>query len=392
MGEDGFTGDVAIEMASLDISTALIGLDAIEQFVTRMYQQALGKEPSQANLVDWTAALKNGSPAASVAYEFIFSREFLLRNVSNNSYVDILYRALLGREPDSQGRTAWRNRIAAGWPRENVMAGFINSVEFTNLCSQAGIVRGTYTPPPGIAEHTRFVTNMYRGVLGREPEQDGLQIWIKRIREGRTGASVAQGFVFSSEAQRSNISNEQYIDSLYRGLMGREPDSQGRATWLKRLKAGWPRENVFAGFINSAEFTKLCSQTGVIRGTYTPPPGLMEHVFITRLYRGALEREPDQAGLKAWVNRMLTGKTASSVAYGFIFSDEMNKRNLSDEQFVDALYRSMLGREPDSQGRATWIRRLQNGYSRYDAFVGFVNSSEFSQVCRDLGITKGTAP
>jgi len=233
---------------------------------------------------------------------------------------------------------------------------------------------------------------MYRGVLGKEPKQEGLQTWVKRIRAGRTGVSVAQSFVFGSAAKRRNASNEQFIDSLYRGLLGRAPESKSRKMWLNRLKAGWPREDVFAGFVKSAEFTKLCKQAGIVRGTYKPPPGKKESIFITRLYREALGRAPDQAGLKTWVDRMLAGRTGASAAYSIIFSNEMNKRKLTDEQFVNAIYKAMLGRAPGPGERSTWIKRLNNGSSRYDAYVGIANSNEFGRVCKDYGIKKGAAP
>jgi len=397
--EDGFIGSEAIEMASQDLSIdkasqalsiALIESSAIEQFVTRLYRQALGREPTQANLKKWTDALKKGDPAATVTYKVFFSKEFLRRNVSNDSFIEILYRSLLDREPDSAGRKRWRNRMAAGLTREEALARFIKTVEFTNYCKQAGIVRGTYKPPPGIAEHTKFVMNMYRGVLGREPKQEKLQVWIKRIRGGRTGALVAQNFIYSGEAKRRNRSDEQYVDSLYRGLLGREPDSKGRKKWLNRIKAGWPREDILAGFIKTAEFKNVCKQAGVVRGTYKPPPGGMERVFMMRMYREALGREPNQADLKTWVDRILAGRKGASVANSFIFGNEIKKRKLTDAQFVDTLYRALWNRAPDSKGRVEWQNRIKAGWPRENVFARFINSNEYTSVCKQAGVVRGT--
>jgi len=356
-----------------------------------IYREVLGREPTQENLQLWVKRIRAGRTGASVAQSFVFSGEAKRRKLSNEQYVDSLYRGLLGCEPDSKNRKTWLNRIKAGWPREDVLAGFIKSAKFTNLCKQAGVVRGTYKPPPGGMERV-FVMRLYREALGREPDQAYLKTWVDRMLAGRKGASVANSFIFGNEMKKRKLTDAQFVDALYRALWNRAPDSKGRVEWQNRLAAGWPRENVFARFINSNEFTGVCKQAGVVRGTYKPPAGGLERVFVTRLYREALGKEPGQSGLKTWVDRMLAGRTGASVAYSIIFSADMNKRNLTEAQFVDALYKALLGRKPSSSKRATWISRLQSGASRYEAFVSLVKSSEFSRVCDDFGIIKGAAP
>jgi len=237
----------------------------------------------------------------------------------------------------------------------------------------------------------QFVARLYQLVLNRNYDSNGLQFWSNRLRSGVTGASVAHGFFFSPEFINRNLCNEDFVDILYLALLGREPDVQGRANWLRNLELGFPRENIFAGFVNSPELERLCVQAGIIRGTYVPPPGGQVRVFVTRMYRTALQREPDTIGLNNWTNALLSGRaTGASLADGFIFSVEMNNRNLTDEQFVTILYNSLLGREPDTQGFNHWVGRLNSGMSRRNVFIGFVMSVEFAQICRDHGITRGT--
>ncbi len=44
-----------------------------------------------------------------------------------------------------------------------------------------------------------FVTDCYRAVLGREPDEAGLQHWLGLLKEGADRAEVLEGFTGSKE-------------------------------------------------------------------------------------------------------------------------------------------------------------------------------------------------
>jgi N-acetylmuramoyl-L-alanine amidase len=50
-----------------------------------------------------------------------------------------------------------------------------------------------------------------------------------------------------------------------------------------------------------------------------------------------------------------------------------------------------MGRSPTESGIAFWVNRLHET-SEYNVFVEFINSAEFDRICREYGITRGTAP
>jgi len=236
-----------------------------------------------------------------------------------------------------------------------------------------------------------FVTRLYRLVLSRTPDAGGFAYWTNQLRNEEISASrLAYGFFFSNEMNNRNVSNGEFIDILYRTILDREPDPAGRIYWLNRMNGGLPRVDVFAGFVDSIEFGTLADAAGIYRGTFAPSPISRMQPFIARLYRLALEREPDAGGMAYWTNRLVQGRTGGQVAYGFIFSAEMNNRNLSNGDFVDILYRTFLDREPDAGGRAYWIARLQAGESRVTVFAGFANSVEFGVLSANAGIVQGT--
>ena len=108
-----------------------------------------------------------------------------------------------------------------------------------------------------------FVRRLYELVLGRPAEADGLDAWTDRLVSGaEQGAKVAQGFFDSEEFKARNVSDTEYLQILYRTCLNREADDQGLSEWQAVLDSGLSRLFVFRGFVESDEFTKICSPTG----------------------------------------------------------------------------------------------------------------------------------
>ena len=108
--------------------------------------------------------------------------------------------------------------------------------------------------------------------------------------------------------------------------------------------------------------------------------------FVTRCYRVALSRDPDKAGHADWVRWLKDGTVdATSCTYGFVFSKEMNNKNLSDEDFVKTLYRLFMDREGEATGVAFWTEYLQAGHSREEVFHGGAASAEFARIKAHYG-------
>ena len=112
--------------------------------------------------------------------------------------------------------------------------------------------------------------------------------------------------------------------------------------------------------------------------------------FVRRLYNLCLNREPDWAGCAHWAKGLTSGeKNGAMTAYGFCLSAEMKRRNLSNADYVEILYRAMMDRAPDAAGKAHWVELLDNGISRAGVFQGFAESAEFTRICNAYGITRG---
>lgn len=111
--------------------------------------------------------------------------------------------------------------------------------------------------------------------------------------------------------------------------------------------------------------------------------------FVDRLYNTLLGRDPDENSADH-KNDLLDGKTACEVARNFVLSDEFLNKGLTNEEVVDKMYMTFLGRPADEAGKADWVNRLNNGCSYAHVFYGFTQCNEFAEICADYGIEVGT--
>ncbi|HZH27026.1 MAG TPA: DUF4214 domain-containing protein [Azospirillaceae bacterium] len=97
-----------------------------------------------------------------------------------------------------------------------------------------------------------------------------------------------------------------------------------------------------------------------------------------RVYKAALGRDPDTAGLSYHVKNMDGGLSLANIASQFMASREFHAKYgaLTDEAFVTQLYRNVLNREPDAAGLDFYTDKLVAGVSREVVLVGFSESPE----------------
>ena len=111
---------------------------------------------------------------------------------------------------------------------------------------------------------TKFVVRCYRLCLGRDADESGLNGWCNAILTGQnTAKEAAAGFVFSDEFKNKNLSDTEYVKTLYRVFMDREADTAGLNAWVNVLRKGQSREHVFNGFADSQEFKQICASYGI---------------------------------------------------------------------------------------------------------------------------------
>lgn len=238
-----------------------------------------------------------------------------------------------------------------------------------------------------------FVKRLYLTALERGVDPVGLKDWSEKLYYGKmTGAQVVENIFESEEFVNKKKTDEEYVELLYRAVFNRESDAPGREQWLNFLKTGFSRKKVLKGFVDSGEFANLCATYEVNKGTVELKEYRDQNEgvtgFVSRLYYLALLREPDAKGLNEWTERLLKKqKTPKEVAFGFVFSSEMNERNLDNTAFVTMLYQTILGREPDGPGLADWVGQLdKKTKTRESIYSGFADSKEFAEIVASYNI------
>jgi hypothetical protein len=196
-----------------------------------------------------------------------------------------------------------------------------------------------------------FVQALYRDLLGREAEAQGLESWTAHLQAGSTHFQVVQG-IWNSPEHRSLE-----VDQLYATYLHRAADAEGRAAWTVALLGGMSEEQVAAGFLTSAEYQQA----------HASPTA-----YPSGLYADVLGRQPDAPGLAAWQQAAQGGLSRQALAEGFLQSPEKQL------QLVDRYYADFLGRAGEPSGVAAWMTALQGRQLSPDQVAqAFLASDEF---------------
>ena len=107
-----------------------------------------------------------------------------------------------------------------------------------------------------------FVRRLYHNVLNRGADIEGWNHWMNSLL-GRqiTPKEAAYGIIFSGEEMAQKEANEQFINELYLGLLGRNPDGNAEG-WASGLYKDMSREDAFNGIADSAEFQNIVKNMG----------------------------------------------------------------------------------------------------------------------------------
>ena len=405
--------------------------EKIRAFVTRCYTVILGRAPDPDGLNAWADALATGVRAASEIIDgFVNSQEFLNKGLSREQQVVVLYKAMLGREPDPAGLAAWTNVLNEGYPFGSVINGFCGSDEFKALCAEYGIQPGSVNvgdaqptqptqpdvPAGDMNKIKAFVTRCYSVILGRNPDPDGLNAWANALATGEAKASeIIDGFVNSQEFLTKGLTKEEQVDVLYNAMLGRGADPAGKASWVKVLDEGYPFAAVINGFCGSTEFINLCAEYGIQPGSVQVKAAFVKRVsitpegsdpedsatyvaytseyineekiraFVEHCYESVLGRQGDEEGIANYTALIMDGKkTPKRVAYEFVFSPEFQGKIPGNEELIKILYKLYLNREPGAEELAGWIEMLEGGAGLDEVLKGFAESAEFRAIVREM--------
>jgi len=232
---------------------------------------------------------------------------------SSQAFLQKLFRDVLGREIDAGELSGFSAALAAGESRAEVLGDLLGSVEYSRRQIEPAI-------------------RLYYAALARPPDYAELQNCTDALHGGAlTLAEAADQLAGSAEflQQYGALENAQYVQQLYRNVLGREADAASLAGWVGQLDAGASRGSVVAGLSESDEF----------RGD------VADRVEILRLHFLLLKRMPTTAELQGWQDFLLRCDQTDNItpiqldldqwtnAFGTL-DDQMRDELLADPAFT----------------------------------------------------------
>ena len=224
--------------------------------------------------------------------------------------------------------------------------------------------------------HPIWVTefnNPYGSQRGDEEQANGLKSMMTRLKELAPTYKVGAAFVYE-------LMDEPYWAPDYEAYMGlvrvvpkpgdgwRTGEPKPAYATARALIRGEER-SIPAARCRLDEIGKGADPIDVRRVRYT--------------YCMVLGIQPEPAALTEWAGRLKEGKAkvtdlVESMFRSNAFNDRYNGFGLPDRTYVSFLYKLLLNRVADNDGRTSYIRQLASGtMTRTDVAVGLATSSEF---------------
>ncbi|MEM7340931.1 MAG: DUF4214 domain-containing protein [Actinomycetota bacterium] len=167
-------------------------------------------------------------------------------------------------------------------------------------------------------------------------------------------ADRARAGVGGSEPEAAEPGEDGFVDHVWYRIHGRYPTSEERDAFEKAAD-----DDVWR-----AVAAELDADTSA--------------AAVDRLYLSVFGRYPDAEGLQYWIRTRANGNDLHDIAEWFAQSEEYRTRFDGPDitQFLDQLYRNVLGREPDAAGRSYWIRLMADGTVDRGSIVLYFSESE----------------
>ncbi|MCL4689060.1 MAG: DUF4214 domain-containing protein [Burkholderiales bacterium] len=262
--QGALNGTLTVQTSTGTLLVPLAGTGE-RSLVTHYYRAILRRAPDAGGASYWAAeaarvqalGLNPNEAWFAMAATFFTSAEYLAFARNDSGFVTDLYNTFFNRAPDAPGLAYWTGQLASGLPREVALSAFLFSAEFVSF-SQA--IFGS----AGVRAEVDTVTDFYRGLLARLPDDGGFAFWLARFRAAQCLGSAAVTaevesisslFAGSAEYAARTRNNAQYVGDLYNAFLRRGGDLAGVQFWISEIASGArTRENVRQAFVASPEF------------------------------------------------------------------------------------------------------------------------------------------
>jgi hypothetical protein len=298
-----------------------------DPFINSAYQTFMNRAPDAAGQQYWANQLQSGDASQrELLNSFANSAEFQnLYKTTPERAVSGLYQSAFNRTPDQGGLQYWQQQQQKGMSAQDMLNQFTNSQEFQNVYDinnaymnyQGAMatpdqlasahkalasgktmsdVEGTISSAPEAT--TNFIKTAYKNMLGRSPEEAGLNYWSNALN---SGAADKTDFLNSlaSSAEGGNYANTQTLNNLYERFTGKQPDqtilnSPEYSDMLSKMAQGTINVDQIKSIVSKDPYAVNYENTNLVKDTFTAltgkvPAQSVVDDFTSKLAAGTLD-------------------------------------------------------------------------------------------------------
>jgi len=212
------------------------------------------------------------------------------------------------------------------------------------------------TPPLPVAN---YVNHLYRDLLGRTPSTAELQYWEGILTAGPPFASSQGATVTMLAVTTDFVKSSEYLSEVvsadYTAYLHRSPDAAGLAGWTAALEGTGTDQTVEEQLLASPEY-------------YSARGSSNFDTWLTAVYSDVFNRTVDPGGRTTWDGAHAAGTTDLAIAKAIVTSSE------AQSDVVVNLYTTLLDRTATASDLAYWTAQIQAGTS-HEKIVAMITSS-----------------
>lgn len=259
------TGQLSVETDSGPFRLIPLSVLPSRSMARHFYKSILQREPEAGAAEYWASQVQSFTSQGAGPNEahyvmagfFFNSAEYTSAGKSDAAFVQDLYTTFMNRTADAPGLVYWTGQLSAGLPREMLLVAFMFSPEWEAFSAPI-VGSGTQRP------ESDMTMDLYRGLLGRVPDSVDFGYWRGALRQAQCVGpaavraaidSIATSFLASAEYSNRARDNAHFVADLYYAFMRRGADLGGFDFWVDKLGRGTlTRDDVRRAFLATPEF------------------------------------------------------------------------------------------------------------------------------------------
>ena len=232
--------------------------------VQRLYATLLDRAPNSVESQTWlqyytTSGLNTTALAKSILSSTEFSQKY--GSLTNAEFVEQIYQNALGRDATMAELSSWLTQLSAGTATQAGVAEAVSeSAEHIADGNVYQVTNNTYnTSGTYTLDHTTdtavvdaVVNNLYETALARAADASGLSTYSAAILNGTmTETQIAAALISSAEflSKYGSMTNAEFVNQVFLNGLGRQPTSAKSSYWTGELSSGAISEADFVAAI-----------------------------------------------------------------------------------------------------------------------------------------------